>query len=75
MISKQIFNNSFNSINYYSTKSGHWVYYDEGEKIIKEEWYSNAEWNVETLIKYKTYDKNGEVESEGEKKEKKLPTY
>jgi hypothetical protein len=75
VISKQVFNNSYNSINYYSTKSGHWVYYNEEGKIIMEEWYSNPEWNVETVIKYKTFGKKGIVETEGEKKVKKLPTY
>jgi antitoxin component YwqK of YwqJK toxin-antitoxin module len=73
VISEQVFHNDFNSINYYSTKSGHWIYYNEEGKIVKEEWYSNTDWNEETIIKYKTFDKNGKVETEGENKAKKLP--
>jgi hypothetical protein len=75
IISQQVFHNSFNSINYYESKSGCWLYYNEEGKIIMEEWYSNTEWNVETVVKYKTFDKNGKVETEGEKKIKKLPVY
>jgi antitoxin component YwqK of YwqJK toxin-antitoxin module len=50
------------SVNYCPVKSGHWKFYDETGKMIREEWYD------ELNRKFKTYDANGNVLTEGDDK-------
>jgi antitoxin component YwqK of YwqJK toxin-antitoxin module len=50
--------------NYYPTKTGHWIYYNEAGWKEKEEWRG-----IDGSVKFKEYNSKGEVIKEGETQE------
>jgi antitoxin component YwqK of YwqJK toxin-antitoxin module len=52
------------SINYYSTKTGHWIYYNEAGWKEKEEWRE-----LDGSLTFKEYDASGKVINEGSSQE------
>lgn len=49
------------SVNYYPTKSGHWIYYNEAGWKEKEEWRE-----IDGTVTFKEYNEKGEVVKDGE---------